>query len=158
SINKALSATYVQTISLEGGNLTITTMDSVKATTLNSRVSAFLHLIPGTTTVHLDSPATQFLVHGIPTIHSLATIVTKLTTFNTGLALTQEPRWLTSDDSHTDKAASTIVISITGPKAHLFVGKRLAAFSSTYRTECHLRFNSSTQCSNCLSFCHHSFK
>src|SRR5437588_605067 len=34
-------------------------MDSVKATTLNSKVSAFLHLIPGTTTVHLDSPATH---------------------------------------------------------------------------------------------------
>src|SRR5437588_10970438 len=74
SINKALSATYVQTISLEGGNVTITTMDSVKATTLNSKVSAFLHLIPATTTVHLDSPATQLLVHGIPTPHSLATI------------------------------------------------------------------------------------
>ena len=158
SINKALSATYVQTISLEGGNVTITTMDSVKATTLNSKVSAFLHLIPGTTTVHLDSPATQLLVHGIPTTHSLATIATELTTFNTGLALTQQPRWLTSDDSRAGKTASTIVISITGPKAPLFVGKRVAAFSSTYRTERRLRFNSSTQCSNCQQFGHHSTK
>src|SRR5207302_2068931 len=32
-INKAFSVTYVQTISLDGGNITITTMDSVKATT-----------------------------------------------------------------------------------------------------------------------------
>src|SRR5205807_692929 len=158
SINKALSATYVQTISLEGGNVTITTRESVKATTLNSKVSAFLHLIPGTTTVHLDSPATQLLVHGIPTTHSLANIATELTTFNTGLALTQQPRWLTSDDSRTNNAASTVVISITGPKAPLFVGKRLAAFSSTYRTERRLRFNSFTQCSNCHSFGHHSTK
>src|SRR5437588_11330296 len=92
SINKALSTTLVQTVSFEGGNFTPTTMDSIKATSLNSKVSAFLHLIPGTTTVHLDSPASQPLVHGILTCHSLATIVTELTIFNTGLALTQQPR------------------------------------------------------------------
>src|SRR5205807_8643683 len=91
SINKALSATLVQTVSFEGGNVTFTTMDSVKATSLNSKVSAFLHLIPGTTTVHLHSPASQLLVHGISTSHSLATtIATELTTFTTGLALTQQ--------------------------------------------------------------------
>ena len=67
SINKALSTTLGQTISFEGGNITLTTMDSVKVTSLNSKVSAFLYLIPGTTTVHLDSPASQLLVHGIPT-------------------------------------------------------------------------------------------
>src|SRR5207302_4600095 len=64
SINKALPATLVQTVSFEGGNVTLTTMDSFKATSLNSRVSAFLHLIPGTTTLHLDSLASQLLVHG----------------------------------------------------------------------------------------------
>src|SRR5205807_431107 len=128
------------------------------ATSLNSKVSAFLHLIPGTTTVHLDCPASQLLVHGIPTSHSLATIVTELTTFNTGLTLIQQPRWLTSDNSRANKAASTVVISITSPKAPLFIGKRLAAFSSTYRTKHRLRFNSFTQCSNCHSFGHHSTK
>src|SRR5207302_95013 len=158
SINKAVSTTLVLTVSFKGGNVTLTTMDSVKATSLNSKISAFLHLIPGTTTVHLDSPASQLLVHGIPTSHSLATIATELTTFNTGLALTQQPRWLTSDNSHANKSASTVVISITGPKAPLFVGKRLAAFSSTYRTERRLRFNSFTQCSNCHSFGHHTTK
>src|SRR5437588_751560 len=134
SINKALSATLVQTVSFEGDNVTLTTMDSVKPTSLNSKVSAFLHLIPGTTTVPLDSPASQLQVHGIPTSHSLATIATELTTFNPSLALTQQPIRLTSDDSRTGKAASTVVISITGPKAPLFIDKRLAAFSSTYRT------------------------
>src|SRR5205807_2086571 len=95
---------------------------------------------------------------GISTSHSLATIAMELTPFNTGLALTQQPRWLTSDDSRASKAASTVVISITGPKAPLFIGKRLAAFSSTYRTERCLHFNSFTQCSNCHSFGHHSTK
>src|SRR5205807_2352209 len=73
SINKALSTILVQTVSFEGGNVTLTTVNSVKAMSLNSKVFAFLHRIPSTTTVHLDSPASQFLVHGIPTCHSLAT-------------------------------------------------------------------------------------
>src|SRR5207302_3030875 len=50
------------------------------------------------------------------------------------------------------KSTSTVVISITGSKVPLFIGKRLAAFSSTYRTECCLYFNSFTKCSNCHSF------
>ncbi|RPA89125.1 hypothetical protein L873DRAFT_1723235 [Choiromyces venosus 120613-1] len=49
--------------------------------------------------------------------------MTELTTFNSGLALTQQPRWLTSDESRTGKSASSIVITITGPKAPLFVDK-----------------------------------
>src|SRR5205807_5151655 len=47
------------------------TMDTVNATSLNSKISQFLHLIPGTTTVQLDSPSAQLLVHGIPTSYSL---------------------------------------------------------------------------------------
>ncbi|RPA88822.1 hypothetical protein L873DRAFT_1724455 [Choiromyces venosus 120613-1] len=133
-------------------------METVKVTLLNSKASAFLHLIPGATTIHLDTPATQLLVHGLPTSHSLATIATKLTTFNSGLALSQQPRWLTSDESHASKSSSLIVMTITGPKAPLFVGKRLSAFSTTFRTECHLRFNAFTQCSNCHHFGHHSNK
>src|SRR5438445_13664098 len=84
-------------------------------------------LIPGTTTVCLDTPTTQLLVHGIPTDNSLATIATELTTFNTGLALTEEPRWLTSDAARSSKSASTVVITVTGARAPDFVGKRLAA-------------------------------
>jgi hypothetical protein len=36
-----------------------TTMDTVKATSLNRKISQFLHHIPGVTTVHLDSPSAQ---------------------------------------------------------------------------------------------------
>ncbi|RPA98280.1 hypothetical protein L873DRAFT_1790420 [Choiromyces venosus 120613-1] len=69
------------------------------------------------------TPATQPLIHGLPTSHSPATIATELTTYNSGLALNQQPRWLTPDESHAGKAASSIVITITGPKAPLFVSK-----------------------------------
>ena len=36
-------------------------MDMVKAASLSSKVSSFLHLIPGTTTVRLDFPTVQIL-------------------------------------------------------------------------------------------------
>ncbi|RPA96409.1 hypothetical protein L873DRAFT_1654774, partial [Choiromyces venosus 120613-1] len=89
---------------------------------------------------------------------SLVTIATELTTFNSGLALTQQPRWLTSDESRAGKSASSIIITITGPKAPLFIGKLLSSFSTTFRTECCLQFNTFTKCSNCHRFGHHSNK
>ena len=46
-INLALAATYVQTVSIRGNTVTLTTMESIKATSLNSKVGSFLHLIPG---------------------------------------------------------------------------------------------------------------
>ncbi|RPB02228.1 hypothetical protein L873DRAFT_1674497, partial [Choiromyces venosus 120613-1] len=65
---------------------------------------------------------------------------------------------LTSNKSRAGKSASSIVITITSPKASLFVDKRLSAFSTTFRTERHLWFNTFTQCSNCHHFGHHSNK
>jgi len=131
-------------------------MESIKATSLNSKVRTFFHLIPGMVSVHLDTPVSHVLVHGIPTSKSLAEIATELTTFNTGLSLTGQPRWLTTDDARAGKSAFTVVISITGPRASDYVGKRLAAFSSTYRTKRRLRFNSRTQCSNFHGYGHYN--
>ena len=37
------------------------------AASLSNKVSSFLHLIPGPTTVRLDFPTVQILVHGLPT-------------------------------------------------------------------------------------------
>jgi hypothetical protein len=160
SINTALNATLIQRVEANASHdLMFTTMDSVKATSLNSKISQFLHLIPGTTTVHLDSPTAQLLVHGISTSHSLSTIGKELTTFNTGLALATQPRWLIPDDKRAGRKASTIVITATGPKAQEFAQQpRLAAFSSTFRIERRLRFSKSTQCFNCHQFGHHTLK
>jgi len=90
-------------------------MESVKAASLNSKVGRFLHLIPGSISVHLDALMTHILVHGIPTSKTLAEIANELTTYNTGLSLTQQPRWLTTDEARAGKSASTVVINITGP-------------------------------------------
>jgi hypothetical protein len=136
-----------------------TTLHTVKATSLNSKISQFLQLIPDVTTVHLDSPSAQLLVHGIPTSHSLTNIGSELTTFNTGLALAQQPRWHTTDEKRKGKSASTIVITATGPKAQDFAQLPcVSAFSTTYRLERRLRFNQSTQCFNCHQFGHHTLK
>ena len=125
-------------------------MDSVKATSLNAKAAQFLHLIPGTTTVHLDSPSTHLLVHSIPTSFSIADIGWELTTFNPGLALAELPRWLTTDDKRAGKAASTVTIIATGARAQDFASKsRLCAFSKTFRMERCLRFNLFSQCANC---------
>lgn len=155
NINQALSGTYVQTVTIKGNTVTLTTMEAVKATTLNSKVSTFLHLIPGTISVHLDLPIMQLLVHGIPTSENLSTIVTELTTYNPGLVLVSQPRWLTTDTARVGKSASSVVIAIFRPRAPDFVGRRLAAFSNTPRTERRLHFNNQTHCSNCHKFGHH---
>lgn len=145
-------------VTVKGLTVTLTTMESTKVTLLNSRVGSFLHLIPETVSVHLDTPVTHLLVYGIPTSYSIDEVATKLTTCNSGLALAGQPRCLTTEESHVGKSASTVVIAMRGPGAPDLVGRCLAAFSSTYRTERRLRFNSQTQCSNCHAFGHHKNK
>ena len=106
NINAALQATLIQRVECNSANdMPITTMDTVNATSLNSKISQFLHLIHGTTTIQLDSPSAQLLVHGIPTSYSLADIGNELTTYNTGLALAQQPRWLRPEEQRVGKKA-----------------------------------------------------
>ena len=151
SINTALNNIYVQRVEVDiFNNITLITMDTVKATSLNTKAAQFLHLISGTTTVQLDSPSAHLLVHGIPTSSSLADIGKELTTYNTGLALAEQPRWLTTDDKRVGKTASSVTIIATGPKAQDFASKsRLCAFSKNFRVEHRLKFNLFTQCANC---------
>jgi hypothetical protein len=67
SINTALNVILIQRVeSYPTNDLMFTTMDTVKATSLNSKISQFPHIIPSVTAVHLDSPSAQLLVHGIP--------------------------------------------------------------------------------------------
>ena len=57
SINTALQATLIQPVVCRpDNNLTLITMEMVKAASLSNMVCSFLHPIPGTTTVRLDSP------------------------------------------------------------------------------------------------------
>jgi hypothetical protein len=108
-------------------------MDTVKATSLNTKVAQFLYLISGTTTIQLDTPSTYLLVHSISTSSSLADIGKKLTTYNTGLALAEQPRWLTTDDKRAGKSASSVTIIVTGLKAQDFASKsHLCTFLKTF--------------------------
>ena len=115
SINTAVQATLIQRgVSRPDINLTLITMKMVKAALFSNKVSSFLHLIPSTTTVRLDFPTLQILVHGLPTDRSLPDIAQELTTFNTGLALSRPPCWLTPDDRRASKRISTVVLTLTG--------------------------------------------
>ena len=129
-INTALQATLIQRVACQpDNNLTHITMETVKAAWFSNKVSSFLHLIPGTTTVRLDFPTVQILVHGLPTDRSLPDIAQELTTFNTGLALSRPPRWLTPDDHRASKRISTVVLTLTGSRARDVASRtRLAAF------------------------------
>ena len=83
-IKTGLQATLIQlVVCWPDNNLTFITMETVMAATLSNKVSSFLHLIPGTTTVRLDFPTLQILLHGLPTNRSLPDITQELTTFNT---------------------------------------------------------------------------
>ena len=60
SINAAHQATLIQpVVCWPDNNLTLITMDTVKAASLSNKVSSILHLISGTTTVRLDFPTVQ---------------------------------------------------------------------------------------------------
>ena len=134
-------------------------METVKAASLSNKVSSFLQLIPGTTTVRLDFPTVQILVHGLPTDRSLPDIAQELTTFNTGLALSRLLRWLTPDDPRAPKRVSTVVLTLTSSRARdVAMHARLAAFLATFKVEHHLRFNHYTQCHGCHQFGHHTLR
>ena len=61
SINTALQATLIQCVVCRpDNNLTLITMETVKAASLSNKVSSFLHLIPGTATVRLDIRPCRF--------------------------------------------------------------------------------------------------
>ena len=159
-INAALQATLIQRVVCRpGNNLTLITMETVKAASLSSKVSSFLHLIPGTTTVRLDFPTVQIVVHGLPTDRSRPDIAQELTTFNIGLALSRPPRWLTPDDRRASKRISTVVLTPTGSRARDVASRnRLAAFYLTFKVVHHLRFNRYTQCHGCHQFGHHTLR
>ena len=160
SINTALQATLIQRVVCRlDNNFSLITMDTVKAASLSNKVSSFLHLIPGTTTVHLDFPTVQILVHGIATDRSLPDIAQELTTFNTGLALSRPPPWLLTGDRCALRHISAGVLSLTGTRAGDVASRsRLAAFSATFKVEPHLRFNRYTQCHGCHQFGDHMLR
>jgi hypothetical protein len=76
------------------------------------------------------------VVHGVPTDISLELLQKELTTYNPGLVMASQPRWLTKPDQRKEKKASSVVIALSGNKAqHLAFHPRLFAFSATLRAE-----------------------
>ena len=160
SINAALQATLIQRVVCgPDNNLKLITMETVKAALLINKGFSFLNLISGTTTVCMEFPTVQIVVHGLPTDRFLPDIAQELTTFNTGLALSRPPCWLTPDDRWASKRISTVVLSVTGSRAREVASRnRLVTFSATFKVEHHLPFNRYTQCHGCHQFGHHTLR
>jgi hypothetical protein len=166
ALNKALGFTAILSAQVSRspaagntGNVSLTLMENLPATKLYAKVGEHLSTIPGATSLHLDSPIVQMVVHGIPTSLPLESLQQELITYNPGLALASPPRWLTKPDQRQGKSASSVVISLSGNKAQDVASRpRLFAFSATLRTERKLRFGPSTQCAKCQRFGHHTTK
>src|SRR5947209_13242250 len=63
SVNSARQATLIQrVVYCPTNDLNLITMEAVKASSLSSKVSQFVHLIPGTTTLQLDNTTAQLLI------------------------------------------------------------------------------------------------
>ena len=141
-------------------NLTLITMDTVQAASRSNKVSSFLHLIPGTTTFCLNFPTVQTLVHGLHTSDRLLPdIAQELTTFNTSLALSRPPPWLTPDDCRVSKRISTVALSPTGTRAKEVASRNhLTPFPTTLKVEHYLCFNHYTQCHGCHQYGHHTLR
>jgi hypothetical protein len=90
SINTALNVILIQQMECNPVKyLTLTTMNTVKITSLNSKIPQSLHLIPRVTRVHLVSLHVYLLVYRMPTSYTLVDIGMEPTYFNTGLSLIQ---------------------------------------------------------------------
>jgi hypothetical protein len=166
ALNKALGFTAILSTQVSRGHsgsntghVSITLMENLLATKLYAKVGEHLNTIPGALSLHLDSPVVQMVVHGVPTSISLESLQQELTTYNPGLTMATQPRWLTKPDQRREKKASSVVIALTGNKAQEVASRpRLFAFSATLRAERKLRFGPTTQCANCQQFGHHTTK
>src|SRR6266566_1161103 len=166
ALNKALGYTVILSVQVArtsaGGNLgnvSLTLMENLLASKLYAKIGEHLAIIPGAISLHLDTPIVQMVVHGVPTSLPLESLQQELTTFNPGLVMASTPRWLTKPEQRKDKRASSVVIALSGNKAHEVASRpRLFAFSATLRAERKLRFGPTTQCAKCQKFGHHTNK
>jgi hypothetical protein len=104
-----------------------------------------------TVSAHVSPQWTRYIVNGIPTATTPEDGREELEMLYPAAKLAKTPRWLTTAENRQDKAASSMVITLVGPK--LRYSKRLL-----FNRECEVReyipFRDTTQCSRCQHFGH----
>ncbi|RPB01378.1 hypothetical protein L873DRAFT_1677349, partial [Choiromyces venosus 120613-1] len=77
--------------------------------------------------------------------------------FNPRIQLPRLPRWLTTEAQCQNKAASAMVLTITGKDStDKALSKGLSLFGRKFKIQHYLAFGPDTQCNKCLAFGHHT--
>jgi hypothetical protein len=148
------------------GNLTLTTTGtfteeelSKYQTTIEEQVKKFDQEI---TTVSKQETWTKLIVHGVDltqfpdTDTGMADLKLELETYNDGLRLAANPRYLTRPDKRINKEHSSCVIALKDKeKSRTFLKHGLTIFGQHRKTAEYFSARPTDQCSKCQGFGHH---
>jgi len=105
--------------------------------------------------VEIRKRFSQFLLHGVPTHLSTPEISNSITTNYPQLVQGQMPRWLTPAERRKHKAASTIVMTLTGDIKKNAIGRQnLIMCNRECQLDDYIPYGRSTHCHNCQTYGH----
>jgi hypothetical protein len=105
--------------------------------------------------VEIGKRFSQFLLHGVPTHLSIPEISDSISTNYPQLVQGQTPRWLTPAERRQHKAASTIVMTLTGDVKKNAIGRQnLIVCNRECQLDDYIPYGRSTQCHNCQTYGH----
>ncbi|RPA94013.1 hypothetical protein L873DRAFT_1657915, partial [Choiromyces venosus 120613-1] len=99
----------------------------------------------------------KVILHGIPTTSSFTIVQVEVEEFNPGIHLPRLPRWLTTEAQCQNKAASAMVLTITGKDStEKALSKGHSLFGRKFKVQGYLTFSPDTQYNKYLAFGHHT--
>jgi len=105
--------------------------------------------------VEIGKRFSQFLLHGVPTHLSIPEISASIEANYPQLVQGQTPRWLTPAERREHKAASTIVMTLTGNVKKNAIGRQnLIVCNRECQLDDYIPYGRSTQCHNCQTYGH----
>jgi hypothetical protein len=105
--------------------------------------------------VEIGKRFSQFLLHGVPTYLSIPEISASIEANYPQLVQGQTPRWLTPAERREHKAASTIVMTLTGNVKKNAIGRQnLIVCNRQCQLDDYIPYGRSTQCHNCQTYGH----
>jgi len=105
--------------------------------------------------VEIGKRFSQFLLHGVPTHLSIPEISASIEANYPQLVQGQTPRWLTPAERREHKAASTIVMTLTGNVKKNTIGRQnLIVCNRECQLDDYIPYGRSTQCHNCQTYGH----
>jgi len=105
--------------------------------------------------VEIGKRFSQFLLHGVLTHLSIPEISASIEAYYPQLVQGQTPRWLTPAERREHKAASTIVMTLTGNVKKNTIGRQnLIVCNRECQLDDYIPYGQSTQCHNCQTYGH----